>query len=70
MSIASRETVYLAKIKGSKKVLQFSKNNHPYIERSYRTHFISPILVQIKKEKLETEEVVTEEVPTPTAKIE
>ena len=33
--------------------LRFSKSGNPHLERSYRTHFISPELSERKKEKLE-----------------
>ncbi len=44
--LVPRETVYLARTKGSKKMLQFSKSSHPRIEKAYRTHFVSLALVE------------------------
>lgn len=46
------ETVYQAKTRGPKRTLQFSKTNHPSIEKAYQTHYVSPLLLEKKKEKL------------------
>jgi hypothetical protein len=46
------KTVYLARTRGPKKVLQFSINGHPKIEEAYQTHYVSPLLSEKKQEKL------------------
>lgn len=46
-------TVYLARTKGPKRELRFSVSGHPQIEESYRTHYLSPILSEIKKKKIQ-----------------
>ena len=46
------ETVYLLKKKGPKRPLQFSKTNHPPIEKAYRTHYVSLAIVKAKQEAL------------------
>ncbi|MDI9634448.1 hypothetical protein QM565_01395 [Geitlerinema splendidum] len=46
------ETIYLAKTRGPKRHLQFSKSGHPQIELAYRTHYISPLLSERKQEQL------------------
>ncbi|MBS0654165.1 MAG: hypothetical protein JSR46_00160 [Verrucomicrobia bacterium] len=43
-------TGYISK---SKQELRFSKSGHPQIEQSYRTHYISPILFEIKEQKIQ-----------------
>lgn len=43
------ETIYLARTKGSKKELQFSKSGNDQIEKAYRTHYISSILSEKKQ---------------------
>jgi len=40
------ETAYLAKTKGEKRNLRFSKSGHPTIEKFYRTHYVSPQLME------------------------
>ena len=42
-------TVYLSKTRGGRKELRFSKSGHPIIEQSYRTHYVSPVLAEIKQ---------------------
>lgn len=46
------ETVYRLWKKGLKRLLQFSKTNHPPIEKAYRTHYVSLTLVKAKQEEL------------------
>jgi len=46
-------TVYLARTSGPKRELRFSVSGDPEIEQSYRTHYISPILSEIKQKKLQ-----------------
>ena len=46
-------TAYLAKTSGHKRELRFSVSGNPQIEQSYRTHYISPILSEIKQKKLQ-----------------
>lgn len=46
-------TVYLARTSGPKRELRFSISGHPDIERSYGTHYISPVLSEIKQKKLQ-----------------
>ena len=46
------ETVYRLRKKGHKKPLQFSKTNHPPIEKAYRTHYVSLSIVKAKQEAL------------------
>jgi hypothetical protein len=46
------KTVYLARTRGPKKPLQFSKSGNPSIEQACQTHYISPLLSSKKKEKL------------------
>jgi len=41
------------KISGSARVLRFSVSGNPQIEESYRTHYISPILSEIKQKKIQ-----------------
>ena len=55
------ETVYQAR-RVSKRDLQFSKTNHPLIEKAYRTHYVSPIALQKKQEKLKTRDALQEHV--------
>jgi hypothetical protein len=46
-------TVYLARTSGTKRELRFSVSGNPEIEHSYRTHYISPVLSEIKQKKLQ-----------------
>jgi hypothetical protein len=46
------ETVYLAKTRGPKKHLRFSKSGESPIERAYRTHYVSAILGEKKEARL------------------
>jgi hypothetical protein len=46
------QTAYLAKTKGPKKELRFSKSGDLKIEEAYRTHYVSPVLSEKKQEKL------------------
>lgn len=46
------KTVYLARTRGPKQVLQFSKSDRPEIEEAYQTHYVSPLLSEKKQEKL------------------
>lgn len=46
------ETVYQLRKKGPKRPLQFSKTNHPPIEKAYRTHYVSLNIVKAKQETL------------------
>lgn len=50
-----RETIYVAWTKGPKRILQFSKTNNPDIEKAYRTHFVSPLLTEIKQKRKATQ---------------
>lgn len=60
------ETVY----KGRRTVnppIRFSKSGHPTIEKLYRTHWVSPVLGEKKRERLEAEKAntaVTEDIGT------
>lgn len=45
-------TAYLAKTKGPKRELQFSKSGDLNIEEAYRTHYVSPILSERKREQM------------------
>lgn len=47
------QTAYLARTAGPKRELRFSKSGRPDIEKTYRTHYISPGLSEKKKEKLQ-----------------
>jgi hypothetical protein len=47
------ETRYVNKTRAGARDLQFSKSGDPSIEKSYRTHFVSPELSESKREKLE-----------------
>lgn len=49
--LKSSETAYLAR-KRSRTPLRFSKSGNPSIERSYRTHWVSPHLSERKRERL------------------
>lgn len=51
-SLNPRETVYLARTRGPKRALRFSKSGHPNIEKAYRTHFVSPVLSEKKQQRL------------------
>jgi hypothetical protein len=46
------QTIYLARTKGPKRELQFSKSRHPTIEKAYQTHYISPFLSEKKQQRL------------------
>jgi hypothetical protein len=46
-------TVYLARSSGPKRELRFSVSGNSEIEQSYRTHYISPVLSEIKQKKLQ-----------------
>jgi hypothetical protein len=46
------ETAYLARTRGPRQELQFSKSGNPDIEQFYRTHYVSPELSAKKREKL------------------
>jgi hypothetical protein len=46
-------TVYLARTRGAKRELRFSKTGNSEIERAYRTHYISPALSEIKQKKIQ-----------------
>jgi len=46
-------TIYLARTSGPKRELRFSVSGNPEIEQSYRTHYVSPTLSEIKKKKLQ-----------------
>ena len=46
------ETAYLARTRGPKRELQFSKSGDSKIEEAYRTHYVSPVLSEKKQEKL------------------
>lgn len=50
--LLARETTYLSRSRGSKRALQFSKSANPYIEKAYRTHYISSALSEKKQQKL------------------
>jgi hypothetical protein len=47
------ETVYLARTRGSRRQLRFSKSGDRGIEQAYRTHFVSPELSARKHEQLQ-----------------
>ena len=61
------ETRYICRTHGGIRDLQFSKSGNPSIERSYRTHYVSPTLVERKREKLRDGEVFADQLP-PVAK--
>lgn len=46
------KTAYLARTRGPKRDLQFSKSGEPAIEEAYRTHYTSPVLSEKKEEKV------------------
>lgn len=46
------ETAYLARTRGPRRELRFSKSGDPGIEQAYRTHFVSPELSGKKQERL------------------
>jgi len=46
-------TVYLTRTRGPQRELRFSVSGDQRIEESYRTHYISPILSEIKQKKLQ-----------------
>jgi hypothetical protein len=46
------ETRYLGRSRRCGRDLQFSKSGDPAIEEAYRTHFVSPILSEQKRERL------------------
>lgn len=50
--LKSNQTAYLARTRGHKKELQFSKSGHPTIEQTYQTHYISPALSEKKQQRL------------------
>jgi hypothetical protein len=45
------ETVYLSRTRG-RRPLRFSKSGDPAIELAYRTHWVSPVLSEAKRERL------------------
>src|SRR5438034_6714686 len=47
------ETAYLARTRGPKRHLRFSKSGDCGIEKAYRTHFVSPELFTRKQERLQ-----------------
>ncbi len=49
------ETHYIARTRGPKRDLRFSKNGYPAIEKHYRTHYLSPTLSQRKQENLKAQ---------------
>ena len=51
--LSPSRTEYLARTAGPKRELRFSKSVNPWIERSYRTHYISPELSKKKAENLQ-----------------
>jgi hypothetical protein len=50
--LKASQTAYLARTKGPKRELQFSKSNNVEIEKAYRTHYISPVLSEKKQQRL------------------
>ena len=44
-------TAYVARRRG-RPTLRFSRSGHPNIEAAYRTHWVSPVLLQKKRERL------------------
>ena len=46
-------TAYMRKTRGGKRDLRFSKSGNPSIEKSYCTHYVSPILAEIKAKKIQ-----------------
>lgn len=46
-------TDYLSRTRGGRKELRFSISGHPKIEESYRTHYVSPLLFEIKEKKIQ-----------------
>jgi hypothetical protein len=50
--LKASQSAYLARTKGPKRELQFSKSNRPTIENAYQTHYISPLLSEKKQEHL------------------
>jgi len=48
-------TAYLKNTGGPRRELRFSVSGHTDIEQSYRTHYLSPILAEIKQKKLQEE---------------
>lgn len=46
------QTVYLAKTRGPKRELQFSKSGDLKIEGAYRTHYVAPLLAEQKQARL------------------
>ena len=47
-----RETVYYARTRGPKRVLQFSKSGNADIEKAYRIHYVSSALSEKKQRQL------------------
>ena len=47
------ETQYMRHSRNGNVALQFSKSGHPGIEKSYRTHFVSPELSEKKQQRLQ-----------------
>jgi hypothetical protein len=47
------ETVYLRRTRGGTMTLRFSKSGDPAIEKSYRTHYVSPALTERKQQQLQ-----------------
>lgn len=49
--LTASETKYVTRASG-RQTLRFSKSGHPSIERLYRTHWVSPVLSEKKRERL------------------
>jgi hypothetical protein len=50
--LQARETGYVRRTRSGTVNLQFSKSGDPGIEKSYRTHYVSPALSERKQERL------------------
>ena len=51
------KTVYLAKTRGPKRKLRFSKSGDLKIEEAYQTHYVSPLLAEQKQARLKEKSI-------------
>lgn len=51
--LKSSQMAYLARTKGPKRELQFSKNNDSALEKAFRTYYVSPALSEKKYQRIQ-----------------
>lgn len=65
-ALLASETAYVGRAP-HRPILQFSRSGHPTIERLYRTHWVSPVLSERKRERLAEGESAARPGGDPTA---